>query len=175
MGLKTPALQNAQNLATGAAFEGIGAMTNILRAGAGGAFISLGSNTVSMWSRMMANLTTEFQKGGLGGQLGGVVSGGTGYLSQFGQIFGNLGHLFLNAAPNLPGVGGDYLSILQGATKGLAATSGWLGPALGPLLAAEAGGRVGTPLVGGVGALLGRLGEVSQVSGTPSALALRAA
>ena len=111
-----------------------------------------------MWSRMMANLTQEFQHG-LGKQLGGVVSGGTGYLSQFGQIFGNLGHLFLNAAPNLPGLGGDYLSILQGATKGLSATSGWLGPALGPLLAAEAGGRVGTPFVGGVGALLGRLGK----------------
>ena len=157
MGLKTPVLQNAQNLATGAAFEGIGATTNILRAGAGDAFTQLGSNTVSMWSQMMAHLTQEFQHG-LGGQLGGVVSGGTGYLSQFGNVFGNLGHLFLNAAPNLPGLGGDYLSILQGTTKGLSATSGWLGGMLGPLLAAEAGGRVGTPFVGGIGALLGKVG-----------------
>ena len=90
MGLKGSPLQTAQNLATGAAFEGIGAMTNILRAGAGNAFIQLGSNTVSMWSRMMANLTQEFQ-GGMGNQLGGLVSGGPGTWRSSGRSSGTSG------------------------------------------------------------------------------------
>src|SRR6201989_2117643 len=142
MGLKTPQLQNAQDLATGATFEGIGALTNIMRAGGGSPFIQLGSNTVAMWSRMMANLTTEFQKG-LGKQLGGLVGGGADYLAQFGHVFGNLGHTFLNVAPSLPGLGGALLSILQGATGGLSAATGWLGPALGPILGFEGGARWG--------------------------------
>ena len=155
-GLGASPLQNAQDLATGFAPQMMGAGINIVRAGGGG-FIQLGQNTLNMVAQGMATLTQEFQHG-MGKQISDAASTGTGYLKQFGDILGNVGHLFLNVAPNLPGVGGDYLSILQGATGGLARITGGLGPALGPLLAMEAGGRLGTPLVGGLGSLLGRAG-----------------
>lgn len=155
-GIKSSPLQTAQNLATGSAFELTGAGVNIAKAG-GGAFAQLGSNTVSMFDRFAATLTSEFQKG-MGTQLAGIVSGGTGYLQQFGDVFGNLGHLFMNLAPNLPGVGGDYLSLLQGATSGASKLTGFLGGFTGPALSFEAAARLGTPLVGGVGAALGKVG-----------------
>lgn len=149
MGLKTPMLQNAQDLATGAAFGLTGAATRIVGTGGAG-FVQLGSNTVAMWSRMAANLVTEFQSG-LGKKLSDVVSGGTGYLQQFGNVLGNLGHVFLNMAPNLPGVGGDILSLLTGGTKAAAGITGWLGGALGPMLAFEAAARWGPGILGAVG------------------------
>ena len=165
-GLKNAPLQTAQDLATGASFGLTGAVVNSLRAGAGNAFVQLGSNTVAMFSRFAATMTQEFQNG-LGKQLGNIVSGGTGYLQQLGDVLGNIGHVFLNVAPNLPGVGGDILSTLQGATSGLAAFTGWAGPLLGPGLAFEAGARYGPTLVGGAArglskASFGLLGTVAR-------------
>ena len=160
-GLKTSYLQNAQDMATGLAPQLAGAAVNILGSpGTSGVFTQLGLNTDAMFARFMASLTTRFQKGGLGGQLGGLVGGGTGYLQQFGDVLANLGNTFLNTAPNLPGVGGDLLSILSGGTHALAATTGWLGPALGPLLAGEAGLRWGPAIVGTAGRGIAGLGNI---------------
>lgn len=155
-GIKSSPLQTAQNLATGSAFELTGAGVNIAKAG-GGAFAQLGSNTVAMFDRFAANLTKEFQQG-MGTKLAGIVSGGTGDLQEFGDVFGNLGHLFMNLAPNLPGVGQDYLATLKGITGGAARLTGFMGGFMGPVLGFEAAARLGTPLVGGVGAALGKVG-----------------
>lgn len=152
------ALQQAQNLAGGGVYELLGGGINIAKTSASGAFAQLGLNTVAMLDRAMASIVKDFQ-GGMGDRLAGLVSGGTGYLQQFGDILGNIGGTFLNVAPNLPGVGGDLLSTLQGITGGLRATTGWLGSALGPILSFEAGSRWGPALVGGVGALGQALGQ----------------
>lgn len=172
-GLGASPLQSAQNLATGAAFEIAGAGINITKAGAGKGFLQQGTNTVNMLDTGFARLTEEFQSG-LGDKLAGATAGGTAYLKQLGDIFGNVGQIFLKAAPNLPGVGGDYLSILQGGTSAISKVFGTLsglgvpgGPnLLGGLLAFEAGGRLGAPLVAAplaagvtrVGEVLGRAG-----------------
>lgn len=169
-GLKNSPLQTAQNLATGGAFEITGAGINMMRAGAGNAFVQLGTNTVAMFSRFTATMTQEFQHG-LGTQLGNIVSSGSGYLQQFGDVLGNLGHVFLNTAPNLPGVGGDLLSTLQGATSGLSKLTRWAGAALGPALAFEGGARYGPTLVGGAARGLSRLsgGALGTVARTATA------
>lgn len=166
-GIKSSPLQTAQNLATGSAFELTGAGVNIAKAG-GGAFAQLGSNTVAMFDRFAASLTKEFQQG-MGTKLAGIVSGGTGDLQEFGDVFGNLGHLFMNLAPNLPGVGQDYLATLKGITGGAARLTGFMGGFMGPVLAFEAAARLGTPLVGGAGAVLGKVGL-----GTTARLAAKA-
>src|SRR5712664_857382 len=160
MGLKTGFLQGAQNLATGATPELLGAGINIMKAGAGGPFVQLGSNTVAMVDRFAATLTQDFQKGGLGQKLGNIVGGGTGYLQQFGDVAANLGNAFVNMAPNLPGVGGDLLGILTGGTGVLASGTKWLGGMLGPLLAGEAGLRWGPGIVGGAGRGIARFGNI---------------
>jgi len=169
-GLKNSPLQTAQDLATGGTFELAGAGVNMLRAGAGNAFVQLGTNTVAMFDRFAATMTQEFQHG-LGKQLGDIVSGGTGYLQQLGDVLANVGDIFLHTAPNLPGVGGDLLSTLQGATGGLAKLTGWLGPALGPILSFEGGARWGPALVGGAARGLARIpgGLFGQVARTATA------
>lgn len=160
MGLKTATLQNAQDLATGTMFELLGAGTNIMRAGAGGPFAQLGLNTDAMFARFAATLTQDFQKRGLGTQLGNLVTGGSGYAQQFGDVLANLGNTFLHVAPNLPGVGSDLLSTLTGATGLLSKGTGFLGGMLGPILAFEAGSRWGPALVGGGASAIGRAGDV---------------
>lgn len=152
------ALQQAQNIGGGGAYELLGAGINVAKGSAGGAFTQLGLNTEAMLDRASATITQDFQSG-LGTKIAGVVSGGTGYLQQLGDVLGNVGDTFMNVAPNLPGVGGDYLSTLQGATKGLSSVTGWLGGGLQPILAAEAAARIGAPLVlGPTQALLGKAG-----------------
>lgn len=169
-GLKNSPLQTAQNLATGGAVEIAGAGINAIKDGAGDAFIQLGTNTVAMFDQFAAKLTQDF-KGGLGKQLGSIVSGGTGYLQQFGDVLANVGDTFLHVAPNLPGAGGDILSVLQGATGALSGITGWAGAALGPVLSFEAGARYGPTLVGGAGRLLSRasFGTLGNVARTATA------
>lgn len=171
-GLKTAYLQNAQDLANGMATQLAGAAVNIIKSpGTGGAFAQLGLNTDAMFSRFAATLTQDFQKGGLGSQLSNMVTGGTGFLQQFGQVGTNLGRTFLNLAPNLPGVGGDLLGIFSGGTRMLSDVTGGLGGMLGPILAAEAGMRWGPAILGtagrataGIGNLLGNIGKGGIIS-----------
>ena len=159
------ALQQAQNLAGGGVYELLGGGINIAKTSASGAFAQLGLNTVAMLDRATAGIVTDF-RGGEGAKLAGLVSGGTGYLQQFGDVAANIGHTFLNVAPNLPGVGGDLLSTLQAGTGGLSRLTGALGPALGPILAFEAGARWGPALVGGAGRLLSTAGRPLITAGT---------
>jgi len=165
-GLKTSYLQNAQDIATGLATQMAGAAVNIIGSpGTGGAFAQLGLNTDAMVARFMATLTEHFQKGGLGGKLSGLVTGGTGYLQQFGDTLANMGNTFTNLAPNLPGVGGDLLGLLSGGTGALSHLTGWLGGAAGPLLAGEAGFRWGPGIVGLASRGLGKLGKIPGLGG----------
>lgn len=160
-GLKTAYLQNAQDLANGMATQLAGAAVNIIKSpGTGGAFAQLGLNTDAMFSRFAATLTQDFQKGGLGSQLSNMVTGGTGFLQQFGQVGTNLGRTFLNLAPNLPGVGGDLLGLFSGGTRMLANTTGALGGMLGPILAGEAGMRWGPAIIGTAARGIGRAGRI---------------
>ena len=150
-------LQQAQNLYGAGVYELYGAVANSLKAGAGGGFTQMGEDVVAMFDRAAAGATIDFQKG-LGTRLQGIMSQGVSDLAQFGDVAGNIGKTFVNVAANLPGVGGDLLSTLQAGTGGLAKVTGFLGPALGPLLAFEAASRYGPTLVGGAGALLRNTG-----------------
>ena len=150
-------LQKAQTQADPMVWSLMGAAKNsMLAGGMGGAFSQMGMNTISMVDAFAGKVTAAFQKGA-GNQITGLVSQGTNYLKQFGDIAGNIGQTFLHVAPVLPGVGGDLLSTLQGATRALSVVTGAVPPSLlGMGLAAEAGARYGPGLVGSVGNYLGR-------------------
>ena len=155
VGLKSN-LQAAQNAANPGVWELAGAAISSLSGKTGG-FLKMGTNTIAMLDTFGAKVTQAFQ-GGAGNQLQQIVAQGTGYLKQFGDVAGNIGLTFLHLAPNLPGVGGDLLTTLQGATRGLANLTGIVpGTILGAGLAAEAGARYGPTLVGGAATLLGKL------------------
>jgi len=159
------ALQKAQTAADPQVWELMGAALNSIKAGTDSAsgglenFWQLGTNTIDMMDRFGAKVALGFQNG-KGGALNSLVQGGTADLQDFGDVLGNIGDTFLNAAPVLPGVGGDLLGTLSGGTRLLADATGWASDigALGPLLALEAGSRYGPVLVGGAGALTGRVG-----------------
>jgi hypothetical protein len=159
------ALQKAQTSADPAVWELMGAAINSVKGATDNAsgglsnFWQLGTNTIDMLDRFAAKVTTDF-KGGVGKELSSVVSQGTSDLQQFGDVVGNIGRLFLNVVPSLPGVGGDILTLLSAGTGALASTAGFLGKTglLGPLLAGEAGLRYGPALVGGLGSLVGKAG-----------------
>ena len=153
-------LQHAQNLYGAGVYEMYGAVANSLKAGAGGGFDQMGENVVAMVDRATAGITLDFKQG-LGTKLQGIASQGVSDLAQFGDVAGNIGKTFVNVAANLPGVGGDILTTLQGATGGLAKATGFLGPTLGPLLAFEAASRYGPTLVGGAGARCATPGSAS--------------
>ena len=145
-------LQKAQTLADPAVWSLLGAAKTIATSGGAGAFTQMGTNTIDMIDRFAAKVTTAFTSGPESKQLAGLVSQGTNYLQQIGAIGGNVGLTFLHAATVLPGAGGDLLTTVQTATRGLADTTGWLSAHAAPLfgmgLAAEAGGRYGPALVG---------------------------
>ena len=151
------ALQRAQDLATGGVYELGGAGINLARMGAGG-FAQTGLNTIAMLDRGVADMQINMQNRGTMKLLQSLAGGGTDYLRQFGDIGANFGNILLGLAPHLPGVGGDYLSLLEGVTGALGGGIGFmnqhgLGGVLGAGMAGEAGWRIGRPVVG----LLGRL------------------
>lgn len=183
-------LQAAQTAADTTVWGLAGAVINSSKAAAGTSdFWQLGTNTLDMVSRFGAQMTLEFKKGEAK-QLQGLVEGGTDDLKMIGDLFGNVGHTFMNVAPSLPGVGGDLLTTLDAATKGLELGTGALGKvkvpgigvsALGGLLAFEAGTRWGPAIVGGVasgaeslggglGSLLGSTGSVIAGAGDSALL-----
>ena len=152
------ALQRYQTMADGGVYELAGAGINIARTG-GGTYGQMGLNTIAMVDRGVADMQVNMQQRGTNAQLASILGGGTDYLKTFGDIGANVGNIFLGLAPHLPGLGGDYLGALSGATGGAASliqllNRNHLGDVLGGGLALEAGGRVGTPLVGLVGKLL---------------------
>jgi hypothetical protein len=174
------AIQQYQNRATGGVYELGGAGINLMRAGAG-TFGQTGLSTISMLDRGVADMQLNMQQRGTMAELGGLAGKGTGYLRQLGDIGANFGNIFLGLAPHLPGVGEDYLSALEGITGGLGGGIGFMnqhgmGDVLGAGMAAEAGWRLGKPVVGlagrgisGLGGLLGR-----GIGGVGGALAERA-
>lgn len=163
------AIQRYQNLASGGVYELGGAGINLARSGAGG-FGQTGLNTIAMLDRGVADMQINMKQRGTMGLLQGLAGGGTDYLRQFGDIGANFGNILLGLAPHLPGVGGDYLSTLEGATGGIAGGIGFLnqhglGNLLGAGMAGEAGWRIGKPVVGlagkglmGLGNIAGKLG-----------------
>ena len=118
-------LQNAQTRADPAVWELLGAAKNIVNApGNTGTFNQLGTNTLDMIDRFTSKVTAAFTGGTAGKDLSDIVSQGTTDLQQFGDVLGNIGTTFLHVAPALPGVGGDLLSTLQGATRALSNATG---------------------------------------------------
>ena len=179
-----PKLQQLQNYAQGGTYEIAGAGINLVKSGVGSAFGQQGVQTIAMIDRGIADMQNNLAARGGGQQLGALFGGGTGYLRQFGDIGSNLGNIILGMAPHLPGVGEDWLAGLEGVTGGVAGGIGLLnkthlGNVLGGGMAAEAGWRLGTPLLGlagkglgGLGGLAARLGMGSVAEGTGVAGAL---
>jgi hypothetical protein len=156
-------LQNFQDRATGGVYELGGAGINLMRGGAG-SFGQMGLNTIAMLDRGVAGMQVNMAQRGTMGTLAQMLGGGTEYMRTFGDIGANVGNMFLGLGPHLPGVGGDYLSALKGITGAAAGGIGFMnqhgmGSALGLGLAGEAGLRVGTPMVGLLGRLLGGTGR----------------
>jgi len=159
------ALQTAQDRAQGAGYDIAGSLLGILQSGGGQGFIDMGTNTLSMLDRGFAQMAINFTKGGTGKRLSDALGGGPEYLRQFGDIGANIGNTLLNVAPNLPGVGQDLLSTVQGGTGLLARiTRDTPGPVIGALLSYEAASRWGPALLGGEG-LIGRMLGLKGVGG----------
>ena len=167
-------LGNAIGADQGGVYQLFGQGEQIL-AGSGGGFMNAGTNTLAMIDRGAANFALNFSKpGGAGQKLQAALAGGTGYLQSYGDILGNLGNTILGAAPDLPGIGQDWLGGVKGATGGLAwlfgshgggALGGAFNNVLGGGLAAEAGWRLGRPALGllgkgvtGLGGLAAKMG-----------------
>jgi hypothetical protein len=165
-----PKLQALQNYAQGGVYEIGGAGLNMVKSGFGSAFGPEGVQTIAMIDRGIADMQNNMQAKGTGQQLGDALAGGTGYLRQFGDIGSNLGNLILGMTPHLPGVGGDWISALEGITGGLSAGVGFanthgLGEFLSAGMAGEAGWRLGTPLVGFAGKAVSGLGTLASKLG----------
>ena len=138
-------LQNAQDLAQGGVFGIAGGLRDMVGQGSG-AFTNMGVDTIAMINRGVANMVLHDRMT----QLAGAVSGGTGFLRSFGDIGANLGDMFLNLAPNLPGMGPLFLNSLKGITGFMNMASGAIpGPLIGGLLAGEAGWRWGDLMLSG--------------------------
>ena len=162
------AIQKYQNLATGGVYELGGAAINLMKGGQG-TVGQVGLNTIAMIDRAVAQMQVNMAAKGTMGTLGGILGQGTGYLQQFGSIGANLGNIFLGLAPHLPGVGGDYLSLLQGITGVMSGGIGFanqhgMGNLLGLGLAGEAGWRVGTPMLGLLSKFIGG-GPIAKLGG----------
>src|SRR5207344_3154774 len=147
---------------------------NLMKMGAG-SLGQTGLNTISMLDRGFANMQINMQQRGTMGELGGLAGKGTDYLRQLGDIGANFGNIFLGLAPHLPGVGGDYLSALEGVTGALGGGIGimnqhGLGNVLGAGMAGEAGWRIGRPVVGLAGRGISALGERLAARGLGGAL-----
>ena len=161
-----PKLQQLQNYAQGGVYEVAGAGINLLKSGVGASFGQQGVQTIAMIDRGIADMQNNMAAKGTGQQLGALMAGGTGYARQFGDIGSNLGNIILGLAPHLPGVGDDWLSALEGITGGASGGIGFLnqhhlGDILGGGMAAEAGWRLGTPLLGLLGKGMGGLGRLA--------------
>src|SRR5882724_3610870 len=137
------ALQKAQDAYQGAGYVMAGNLLSIIQGGGGKGFIDMGKQTLGMLSRGTSAMAVNFEQGGLGKRRSDALAGGPEYLRQFGDIGANIGNTLLNVAPNLPGVGQDLLSTLQGGTGLLAtATRDIPGPLIGGLLSYERTGNV---------------------------------
>ena len=161
-----PKLQQLQNYAQGGVYEVAGAGINLLKSGVGASFGQQGVQTIAMIDRGIADMQNNMAAKGTGQQLGALMAGGTGYARQFGDIGSNLGNIILGLAPHLPGVGDDWLSALEGITGAASGGIGFLnqhhlGDILGGGMAAEAGWRLGTPLLGLLGKGMGGLGRLA--------------
>jgi len=162
-------LQHAQTLTDPGVWQLAGAAINAVKAATGSAkgglddFWQSGENVVGMLDQLAAKATLAF-KGGAGGEFSQLVQQGTGYLKQFGDVGANIGETFLHLVPALPGVGGDLLSTVQDATRGLADLTGILPTGvLGSALAGEAGLRWGPAIVGLAGKGLQGLGNLAEM------------
>lgn len=159
-----PAIQHYQNLATGGVYELGGSAINLMKMGAGG-FGRTGLNTIAMLDRGFADMQINMQNRGTMGLLQSLAGKGTDYLRQFGDIGANFGNIFLGLTPHLPGVGGDYLGAIEGASGAFAGGLDFLnqhhmGDIIGAVMATEAGFRVGRPTVGLAGRGIGGLGKL---------------
>lgn len=170
------AYQQAQNLAQGGVYGLAGAGLNLAASGAGSGIYGQGTQTLAMLDRAAANFVTNATApGGTADKLNAALGGGTQYLRDFGDVAANTGNFLLNMAPNLPGVGEMWLNGLRGITGALASSTGainsaGLGPVLGAGMAAEAGGRLGAPLLGIAGrGLTGLAGLAGRIPGLGAA------
>lgn len=159
------ALQRAQHYAAGGAYELTGAGINMLASGKG-AFAQTGISTLSMINRGVADMQLNMKARGTGDLLSGMMGRGTDYLRQFGDIGSNIGNILLGLAPHLPGVGDDYLGVLEGATGAFSGGLGFMnqhgmGNLIGATMATEAGWRIGRPTVGLAGRGISGLGRLA--------------
>ena len=168
-GVFSQTLQNAQNRYGGGVYDLAGGVMQLAQQG-GGAFATMGGQTLGMLDRALAGAQVNMAQSGTLGQLQNVLGGGTNDLREFGATAANLGGIFLGAGQDLPGVGQDILATLTGATGAVRAGISGInriggGGVLGAALAGEAGWRLGTPLVGLAGKGLTGLGGLAARAG----------
>jgi hypothetical protein len=114
VGMKS-VLQSAQNAADPRIFELLGAGINIAKASAG-SFVAEGVQVLGILDNFAAKISGELT-GALGKQLTGLLSGGAQDLAEFGQILGNVGHVIVNLAGDMPGLARVLLDVFAGASK----------------------------------------------------------
>jgi len=122
------------------------------------AFSQVAEQAGNVMARFASHLSTELGPGGaLGGQLTKMLSGGVHFMTQWGQLLGNLGHTFVNVAHNMWGAGTALLNVLVVISHVLEMLTAnpVIGFLIGMAAALSAAYRYGLLLVGMFRALIG--------------------
>ena len=117
LGLKS-VLQQAQDAADPLVWEALGAAINGVKV-MGGGFVQMGTQVLQIFDRWAAAVDIELA-GAFGKNLTGILSKGAQDLTAFGQVFGNIGHIIVNLASEMPGVAEVILGFVAGLTKVIA-------------------------------------------------------
>lgn len=128
-------------------------------------FAKMGTTMSGVIDTFAAKVNIEL-KGALGTQLTGLLQGATTYATQFGQVFGNIGHTILNIASDMPGIAGvllHTLSLITGAFNALT-TMSWSKPIVLGTMALEEFARWGGVATGALTRLF-RVQDLVNASG----------
>lgn len=181
----TKSLQNAQDAANvqvyqalGGALDAVGGKFSSFAAGADqsltkvksgfGSLAATGNKVLNVMDTFVAHMQYDLVTG-MGGEVNGLLSHMVPDLTQLGAVFGNLGHIVLNVAADMPGLAEVLLRVADGITT-IVKWATQLGPAAHYLImfgmAAEEAGRWGQVLVN----ILGKVGLATKVVEDTSSL-----
>jgi hypothetical protein len=117
-------IQQAQNIsgdplvyqAVGGLLTGLNRMNRSVAAAGGESFAQMGTGVLQTMDAFISRMTAEVGSQKVGKQMAQLGSVAQDDLTEFGQVFGNLGHFLVNAASNMPGLSEWLLKGLTGIT-----------------------------------------------------------
>lgn len=152
--------QAAQDAMQPQVYEALGGVIAALQTHLGN-LATVGSEVITLFDTWLAKFDIEL-RGAFGDQLNGLISKGVTDLTEFGQVFANLGRTILNLAADMPGLAEVLLKVLDAFTDLLKIISEIPAPIITTIMAIEEFFRWGALLVSlfsklviGAGALVG--------------------